>query len=427
MSAPDGRTTSTDYRHPFRPWPIGLANRLGRTLTAIGGPRVDLSEAGLLSTARRRARLTDFGDESFRPRLRVLLESLEREAELSPMGRFMTREKLVGNLVNRLRVAEILRREPELRERKPAPLVVIAGLQRTGTTMLHRLLAADPDVRHLASWEALNPAPLDLDAPVEPRDQDPRIRAARMAERALAYMAPDFFAIHPVEATAPEEDVLLLDLSFLSTVPEATYHVPHYAAWLEAQDHRAAYRELATTLVILERTQRRERWVLKTPHHLEHLDALLEVFPDATIVQTHRDPARVVASFCSMIAHGRGVMSDAVDPQVVGRHWLRKQVRMVTRAMEVRDRLGDDRFVDVQYSEVMADPIPSIRRIYERVGVPLTPAAESAMRAWTTQNPQHRHGKHRYALDDFGLTEAQVEDAFSAYRTRFAIPREERS
>lgn len=427
MSASASRTTSTDYRHPFRPWPIALANRLGRGLTALGGPRVDLSEAGLLACARRRARLKDFGDESFLPRMRVLLESLERESALSPVGRFLTREKLVGNLVNRLRIAEILRREPELRDRKPAPLVVIAGLQRTGTTMLHRLLAADPDVRHLASWEALNPAPLDLDAPVTPRDQDPRIRMARMAERALAYMAPDFFAIHPVEATAPEEDVLLLDLSFLSTVPEATYHVPHYAAWLEAQDHRAAYRELATTLVILERTQRRDRWVLKTPHHLEHLDALLAVFPDATIVQTHRDPARVVASFCSMIAHGRGVMSDAVDPEVVGRHWLRKQVRMVTRAMEVRDQLGDRRFVDVQYAELVAEPIAAVRRIYERLGTPLGDAAESAMRAWIAANPQHRHGRHRYALEDFGLTGSQVEQAFSAYRARFAIPREERS
>ncbi len=417
--------TSAHYRHPFRPAPIAAANALGRKLGSIGVGRIDLSEEGLIATARRRTKLRDFGDESFRPRLALLLSSLESEAELHPVGRFLTREKLVGTLANRLRIAEILRRHPEIRERPLAPLVVIAGLQRTGTTLLQRLLSVDPEVRHLASWEALNPAPSDVDRPPADRARDLRIRTAKLAERALAYMAPSFFAIHPVEALAPEEDVLLLDLSFLSTVPEATYHVPSFAAWLETQDHRAAYRELATTLAVLEWQHRGSRWVLKTPHHLEHLDALLEVFPTATIVQTHRDPTRVVASFCSMIAHGRGVMSDAVDPVEVGRHWLRKMERMVTRAMEARAHSDPERFIDVLYSDLMSDPLSAVRRVYERLGVTLPDETRALMRGWLQDHPQHRHGKHRYQLADFGLDKAQVARAFQSYSARFEIPTEE--
>ena len=418
-----GRVTGADYRHPYRPWPIAAVNRLGAALPLL---RVDLREEKLLAEARRRTRLHDFGDESFRPRLRLLLECLESEGALHPVGRFLTREKLVGVLANKLKITELVRRHPDIRTRPLAPLVVIAGLQRTGTTLLQRLLSVDPAVRHLASWEALNPAPLDLDVPLPPRDEDPRVRLAKMAERALAYMAPDFFAIHPVEASEPEEDVLLLDLSFLSTVPEATYHVPRFAAWLEEQDHRPAYRDLAVTLGVLEHQLLRDRWVLKTPHHLEHLDALLEVFPHATIVQTHRDPAKVVASFCSMIAHGRGVMSDVVDPVEVAHHWLRKQERMVTRALEVRDRVGGRGFVDVQYAELLADPIAAVRRVYDHLGVALTADAEARMRAWLAAHPQNRHGTHRYRLEDFELGRADVDRAFATYRERFAIPAEER-
>jgi hypothetical protein len=238
-------------------------------------------------------------------------------------------------------------------------------------------------------------------------------------------MAPDFFAIHPVEAEAPEEDVLLFDYGVWSTVPEAMMRVPSFSAWLERQDHRAAHRFYARVLRYLQWQRPGGAWILKTPHHLEHLDALLEVFPDARILQTHRDPAQVLASFCSMIAHSRGIFSDRVDPREVGRHWFAKARRMIERSMAVRDAADrDGRFLDVHYDRLVADPPAELRRVYEFLGEPLAPPAEAAMRAWLRDNPQHKYGRHRYRLEDFGLARDEVARAFADYRARFGIPDE---
>ncbi len=236
------RETSVDYRNPHRPRAIALANVLGRRVEKLG-VEASLTREWLFDAARRRTGLSDFGDDTFHEPLDVLLRSIEDEARLHPVGRLITRERLVGVLANRLRVQEALTRDPRIGASSLAPPVVITGLQRTGTTLLHRLLASDPRRRWLAGWEALSPAPVDRG-----RGEDPRIGNARWAERALAYMAPDFFAIHPVEARAPEEDVLLLDYAFRSTVPEATLRVPTYARWLEDPDQRPAYRRMATLM-----------------------------------------------------------------------------------------------------------------------------------------------------------------------------------
>lgn len=294
---------------------------------------------------------------------------------------------------------------------------MITGLQRTGTTLLHRLLASDPRRRWLASWEALHPAPVKAS-----RGEDPRIASAKWAERALAYMAPDFFAIHPVEARAPEEDVLLLDYAFRSTVPEATLRVPTYSRWLEDQDQRPAYRLMATLMRVLS-AQRgaSKRWLLKTPHHLEWIDTLLEVFPGARIIWTHRDPTTTLASFCSMIAHGRGVFSDDVDPVEIGESWGAKIARMIDRAMDARDRAPEGTFHDVRYEDFVRDPLAAVRRIYAFLGDPLPPHVEARMKATLDASPQHRHGKHRYDLADFGLRANDVRARFAAYRARFAI------
>ncbi|MCY3796108.1 MAG: sulfotransferase, partial [Gammaproteobacteria bacterium] len=154
-------------------------------------------------------------------------------------------QRIEGALANRLRAQQMLKRHPEIHDLDLGKVVLIAGLQRTGTTALHRLLASHPDMRALMSWEALNPAPLPSEGE---RGFDRRLRHARLAERTIAYLAPAFFAVHPIAHDAPEEDILLLDLSFMSQTPEATMHVPSYAKWLEGQDHAPAYRDLRTLL-----------------------------------------------------------------------------------------------------------------------------------------------------------------------------------
>ena len=415
------RVTSADYRRPYRPRPIALLDRAGRALErlGLGGRRLDVDD--LIATARRKSGLTRFDDESFREPLGRLVDSIEREAALTPTGRLITRSRILGVLQNRLRAQALFERHPEiLDEPVPAPVFVV-GLQRTGTTMLHRLLAADPGLRALASWEALNPAPL---ARRPWHRRDPRIGRAVLAEHGLGYLAPDFFAIHPVEAEAPEEEVILLDYSFLSTVAEATLHVPTFAAWLEEQDQTPAYDYLKKMLRLLQWQARGERWVLKTPHHLEWIDTLLAVFPDARIIQTHRDPVKTLASFCSMIAHGRGVFSDRLDPNEVGAHWWRKTQRQVDRAMAARDRAPAGAFLDVSYYDLMADPMAQVTRIYEFIGRPLDARTRDTIEAARRANPKDKHGTHRYQLADFGLDKAKVDAGFGPYRARHAIPRE---
>jgi hypothetical protein len=406
------RTTSRDYANPHRPAVLRVANRaLGLAL-----PR-RLTVDGLVAAARRAEGLHDLGDPDVDVPLGRLLDAVEAEARLHPLGWLITRGRLIGVLRNRLRAQAALAADPAILDRPVREPVVVTGLQRTGTTFLHRLLAADPRFRSLRSWEGLNPTPF-RGSPTGPAD--PRRRLAERAEKGLAWMAPDFFAVHPVEASAPEEEVLLLDHSFLSTVPEATLRVPSFSRWLERQDQRPAYVLLRRLLQLLDAAEPRERWVLKTPHHLEWLDVLLDVFPDARIVWTHRDPLATLGSFCSMVAHGRGVMSDAVDPREIGRDWLAKTARMIDRAMAVREA-RPAAFLDVRYDDLTRAPLAEVARVFAFADVPLPPDVEAAVAAQRDASPQHRHGRHVYALSDFGLTEGQVAERFSAYRERFGF------
>lgn len=408
--------TSTHYAHPNRPLVARAFNRVGAAL-----PAQPLIAADLLRAAQKSTGLDDFGEDTFREPLDRLVSSIDREARLHPLGRTIMRGRLVALLENRLRIEAFAKAHPELESlalRKP---IVIAGLQRTGTTVLHRLLAADPRARALYSWEALAPAPL---AGEGERGSHKRRRNAQLAERGLRALSPEFFAIHPVEADAPEEDVLLLDMAFTSQAPEATLNVPSYASWLETQSLDPAYRFLRRALQCLQWQRTGEWWVLKTPHHMEYLRELLAVFPDAIIVQTHRDPQSTMASFCSMVAHGRGIFSDEVDPREVGRHWTRKVRRMIDRSIEVRDSGAQSSFVDVQYADLMRDPLREVARIYERAGVELSAQAESAMRAVQARDTQHRYGKHVYRPADFGLSPAIIEETFADYCERFEIARE---
>ncbi len=403
------RETSRAYDTPFRPWPLRAAHALLRGVGLDDRPR--LTVGALVEAARRAEGLQDLGEPGLEP-LERLLESIEQEAALTPMGRLATRIRLVQSLRSRLRAVELRKRHPEIASGQITAPIVITGLQRTGTTLLHRLLAADPRLRSLRSWEALSPAP-----PL--RGPDRRRAVARQAEAGLRWMSPDFFAVHPVEADAPEEEVLLLDQSFLSTVPEATLRVPRFSAWLEGQDQRPAYQMLHDQLQLLQWQSGPHRWVLKTPHHLEWLDTLLAVFPDATVVMTHRDPVVTVGSFCSMVAHGRGVMSDRVDPKEIGRDWLAKVGRMMDRALATRADRNDRGFVDVDYGALMADPLGTVARIQSAAGLPRSQAAHQAMANAMAAMPKDRHGTHRYELADFGLSPGGVEARFASYRARF--------
>jgi hypothetical protein len=382
-----------------------------------------------MAKARKATGLDDFGDEWFREPLGKLLWSIEHEAGLSALGRTVMQTRLVGALTTRLRAEALFRAHPEIEEIDLGQVIVIAGLQRTGTTTLHRLVSAEPKMRSMLSWESLNPAPLPgepprwgVDAGTPPKG---RVRQGVIAQKGLKYIAPHFFAIHPVEHDAPEEDVLLLDVSFMSQSPEATLHVPTYARWLESQDNTPAYAYLKKLMQLLSWQCPAEHWVLKSPHHMEYIDTVLSVFPNATIVQTHRDPRKTMASFASMVAHGRSVFSDTVSVKGVSEHWMRKVKRLMELSIAVRERLGDEHFIDVSYYDLLEDPVREVERVYAKAGIDFDETSRAAVASTKKRNVQHRYGRHKYGLEDFGLSPEQIEAEFGFYRQRYDIPIED--
>jgi len=416
---------TSSFGKPYRPAAIALANRIGRSLWKLGIGGKPITVRGVLTDARRKVGLDDFGDEGFLDPLEVLVESINREARLNPVGHMIIRGRIVGVLTNKLVAQDTIKRHPEILDIEVEAPIVVAGLARTGTTMLHRLIAQDPAIRSLASWEAINPAPAKHEAG---QKNDPRFAQAALAAKGLKYMSPGFFAIHPAEPGAPEEEVILLEQAFLTTTPEAMMNVPTYSKWLEAQDHIPAYQALRRMMQYLQ-WQRPGigtdvRWVLKTPHHQEYFDALLEVFPKALLVHTHRDPLKTSPSLFSMLTHLQMIFSDEVDPKRVASHWLGKIENMARRTLETRERVGDRGFIDVSYYDLIKDPLPQVARIYEAAGLELTSHTVLLMQASQKVNKQHKYGRHKYSLADFGMTKEEVESRIATYRARFDVPYE---
>lgn len=410
--------TSTDYENPYRPIPIRAFNRLGRAGQRLGLPgRLDVDK--LVKHAMRKTGLSDFGDDGHFEALRVLVKSINDEARLTPTGLVVQRSRLAGALVQRLRIQDLLKRRPEIDDVDLGTVIMITGLQRTGTTLLHRLLYSHPEIQGISGNEALLPVSA---AKTAARAERSRKRRAVLAERTISYLAPDFMAVHPIDRKQPEEDVLLLDLNFMSQSAEAILHVPSYSRWLAEQDHTATYQYFRRVLKVLTWPRPARAWVLKTPHHLEYLDVFLKVFDGATVVQTHRDPRIAVTSFCSMVAHGRGMFSDHVDPAEIGCHWHDKTRRMVERAMKTRAETPGGRFVDLSYYELISDPMFQLQRIYEVAGIDFDNEATALAEQHVAANPQNRFGKHHYRLEHFGLSEQLIDETFATYREAYAIP-----
>ena len=362
MGEAGDRTTPTDYVHPYRPAPVKAFNAIGRAAGSLGWSSA-LSVETLVGAARRQTGLAALGDDGHAAALEVLVGSINDEAELTATGRLVQKSRLAGALVCRLRIQELLEKHPEIEDIDLGTIILVTGLQRSGTTLLHRLLFSHPELRGITGEEALEPVSAGN---ARARGSAMRPTRAVLAQRALAYLSPHFNMVHPVDHDEPEEDVMLLDLNFMSQAPEATMHVPTYSRWLEGRDHTRTYEYFRTVLKILCWQRPGRHWVLKTPHHMEYLDVFLKVFPDAVVVQTHRDPRKTLPSFCSMVAHSRGIFSDAIDPGEIGRHWNRKTRRMVELTMRTREGMNPDRCVDVSYYDLMSNPVVQLRRIYER-------------------------------------------------------------
>lgn len=382
-----------------------------------------LRTEALLAEARRRAGLEEFGSSWFLEPLGVLLEALRKEAQLSEAGIAAHRERLVAALVNRLRTTDAIRRHPEILQEQVEVAGIIVGLPRTGSTMFHRLLTTAPGLTALRWWEAQNYAPF----PGEERGKP--VERVAFAERLLASMLeqnPDLMSIHPFQVQGADEEIIILDQFFIGTMPESYAYVPSYSAWLERADQRPAYEDLRTVLKFLQwqdPARAGKRWVTKTPGHLAALDSLFAVFPEAQLIMTHRDPLHTVPSFCSLVAALQEFGMGEFDRVKVGRFTAKRWAGMLERFTSIRDEVGEGRFIDVDYGDLIKDPLGQWRRVLERLGEPVTPEAEHAAARWLEENGREKRAAHHYTLEEFGLTAPELEQWFAGYRERFILGR----
>lgn len=380
------------------------------------------SEDGILASARRVDGLDDFGEPGFVEPMRVLLGSLA-EAPLNDLGVGIMRSSVVHSLANRLRLRYWLDRYPEIaRETIDAPLVVV-GMMRSGTTLVQRLLAADPRHTGTLGWEAMAPAPPPGS---DPAAIEPRLAQAIAREEQTRTYAPDLFAIHPTYAEQAEEEIMFLADAFLSHVPEASCDLPAYRAWLNDQDFAPAYTHLYRTLQLLQWQKRLRgehcgRWVLKTPAHLGYLDKLLDTFPGAHVIHMHRDPVETLSSGASLNTTLWRMHADSVDPARVGAQWLERMAWTNDRAMAFRAQCADEasRFTDIRFADVTRDPLAHVARIYDAAGLQFTADARAAMSTWLEDAAGEKLARHRYRSEDFGLQPSEIRDRFSDYYRRF--------
>ncbi len=366
--------------------------------------------------------LTDFGDDGWQEPLAILARSLEEEAELNAVGRLVMHQRLVDILVTRLRVQAWLTRFPEIRDEVIEAPLVIVGLPRTGTTMLHRTIAADPRMLAPLWYETRFPSPqLDWDFTL---DGDRRIVDARAEVQAMVDANPELMAIHPMDALGPDEDIMLLEQSFYSFNIQAFANVPSYDRWVQAQDHTPGYAYFKRLLQFLQWQKKRaglkgRRWALKAPHHLHFMDLVFKTFPDARVVQSHRDPVETIPSLASLIAGVWVIYSDAADPVEVGRQWAEKFARGMARTMAVRDEMDPSRFLDLWFRDTVSQPLTEIQKVYDFLGMELTAEARDEMERWQAFNRRELRPPHEYTLDQFGFTEAGLREQFASYRERF--------
>ena len=429
------------------PWTVlfGAVNAVGRVVGGLPLPVLDLDPVRLLEEAREDTGLASYGGEGipegdFRQGLARFLHAADREAALTFLGRIATREDVLRLLSNRLRLVDERRRRPEVGGEEIREPVFIVGFPRTGTTLLHGLLGSNPAVRVPRTWEVMYPSlPPGAESASEPgggasaagepggpgsgsRDPDPRIRTVRKQLRWFDRMNPEYKVAHPVGAELPQECMEIQSPTFQSERFWRTHHVPSYVEWLDARSTVEAYRFHRATLQHLQHREPGGRWVLKNPPHTFSMVELHETYPDARFIQTHRDPVTVMSSFVSHTRTLRASFTDRperLDADTVVERWGRGMDRL----LDFRDAgaVPEERWVDVRYRDLLADPIGTVGRIHDAFGLDLSAEAERRMRAFLVEHPQHEHGVHRYSPESTGVDPERTRARFARYRDRFGF------
>jgi len=368
--------------------------------------------AALMAAARARTGLHDFGTADFESALAVLVRAMRDEANLTEAGMAWQLEEHVEALAVRLRMQEWIERSPEILDQPVDRPVIIVGLQRSGTSKLFRNIASDPRWNVLKTWQALQPVPLAM----EHDGPDPRIAMAEQWCAERNWMQH----VHHFDAQAPEMEALLLKQSFMINHPGRL--VPSHRAWCETADFGPVYRHLRRQLQFLQWQNGwapGRRWILKTPAHLLSLPALVETFPDATLVMTHRHPGSSVGSMLGLVALSQEKSACSVDRARVREEWMRILSLSIERFLAFCATQGANRFVHVRFSDVARRPLAAVEQIYAAAGEEVDGPTRDAILSWHEDHPQHQHGRHRYDIADFGLDRADIDRAFKPYLDRY--------
>jgi hypothetical protein len=360
----------------------------------------------LLQEARAKTGLDDFGDDSFREGFEILVNALESEGRLNARGEQFVYGRVLLHLRQRLQVEDWYRRHPEIEDESVVAPLFGLGLPRTGSTALSFLLARDPEIRYLHSWESAEPCP----PPSTVRGDDPRIPPG-----VVALWAGSRHHV-PQDPNGPMECLDLMALDFTSQIFQAYAHVPSYSEWLlDRADFTSTYAYERRVLKLLQWGQPTRPWRLKSPSHVLSLDYLDATFPDARFVMTHRDPTDVLLSVADVYADIVGGFSDHVDKRYLGELNVHQWSVGMERACKFRDAGANGRFFDVDFRDMAADPVGEVRRLYDWLGQPVTDEFEAGMRAWWKQNSENREPNVKAGAAEFGLDSDRVRPLFATY------------
>jgi len=379
-----------------------------------------LERDDLLQQARQRAGLSDFGDLWFLEPMDRFVAASNLEGRLTPAGREATTEVIIKGLVSRLRMVVDIKCHPEILEQTVEVAGIILGLPRTGSTIFQRLLASAPGMTGLRWFEAQNFAPFPGEERGKPTER--RAYAQAMIDGWLQ-LSPELASIHPLDPDAPDEEILILGQMFVSTMVEGMNFVPSFAHWLNGYDQSHGHRDLTTILQYLQwqdPSRQGCKWILKSPSNLPYTEVAAKAFPKALLIMTHRDPLQTVPSYVSMQA-ALYKLSSTVSDQEVGAFWFARLVEWMRMFEGARARIGEDRFIDIDYREVGKDPLQQARRVLARMGIPIDDRLAAAQSEFMAGNQREQRPLHDYSLERFSLDEAAIKHEFAAYRERYIL------
>ena len=394
------------------PLPVRWINGLARMSKPVSEHLVALKKESLLAAAARRTGLQDWGDPRFEDKLTALVDSVNREGRLTFFGRFTLKQFLIESLSCRLRIVEVLNRFPQIQQQNIQRPIFLTGWYRTGTTHLHNLLASHPAVRAPLFWELRHPCPT-----LDPRSANPRrqIRKVQLAQRIHRYLAPGFIAIHPLAAEKPEECLHLFDKACAGTTPFFITEAKSFAWWLFDHSIQDGYEFYKRQLQLLNWLRPGRKWVLKWPYHLWHLNTLMQTFPDATIIQLHRDPREAIPSVSSLAAAARAPFCESIEAEALGRFWLDYYEAGLKRSFMARKNASTIQIIDVRYPDLKQNPLKVLNQI-------LKTSKLDDWELWTRSiapdlkiMEKEMPAGHHYSLPQFGLDANLIRERFSSY------------